>query len=122
VADRTHVGKAFRMLTIIDEYTRECLAIVVGRRIPSHDVLYTVVNLFLRRGIPAHIPSENGPDFGARAVREWVRRLGVVVLFIEPGSPWEKGYVKSFIGKLRDELLNQEIFYTLKETPILIEQ
>jgi transposase InsO family protein len=122
VADRTHDGKAFRMLTVIDEYTRECLAIVVGRRINSHDVLYTLADLFIQRGIPGHIRSDNGPEFCARAVREWLSRLGVGTLFIEPGSPWENGYIESFIGKLRDELLNREIFYTLKEATILIEQ
>ena len=122
VAVRTHDGKAFRMLTILDEYTRECLAIVVDRRINSHDVLYTLADLFIQRGIPAHIRSDNGPEFCARAVREWLSRLCVGTLFIEPGSPWENGYVESFIGKLRDELLNREIFYTLKEATILIEQ
>jgi len=122
VADRTHDGRAFRMLTIIDEYTRECLAIVVGRRINSHDVLYTLADLFIRRGIPEYIRSDNGPEFCARTVREWLSRLGVGTLFIEPGSPWENGYVESFIGKLRDEFLNREIFYTLKEAAILIEQ
>ena len=122
VADRTHDGKSFRMLTIIDEYTRECLAIVVNRKINSHAVLYTLADLFIRRGIPAHIRSDNGPEFCARAVREWLSRLGVGTLFIEPGSPWENGYVESFIGKLRDEFLNREIFYTLKEAAILIEQ
>ena len=109
VAERTYEGKAYRMLTVIDEYTRECLAIVVGRRINSHDVLYTLADLFIRRGIPAHIRSDNGPEFCARAVREWLSRLGVGTLFIEPGSPWENGYIESFNGKLRDELLNREI-------------
>jgi len=122
VADRTHEGKAYRMRTVIDEYTRECLAIVVGRKINSHDVLYTLADLFIRRGIPAHIRSDNGPEFCAKAIREWLGRLGVRTLFIEPGSPWENGYIESFIGKLRDELLNREIFYTLKEATILIEQ
>ena len=122
VADRTHEGRAFRMLTVIDEYTRECLAIIVGRRLNSHDVLYALADLFIQRGIPAHIRSDNGPEFCARVVREWLSRLGVETLFIEPGSPWENGYVESFIGKLRDELLNREIFYTLKEATILIEQ
>jgi len=122
VADRTYEGKAFRMLTVIDEYTRECLVIVVGRRINSQDVLYTLADLFIRRGIPAHIRSDNGPEFCARAVREWLARLGVGTLFIEPGSPWENGYIESCNGKLRDELLNREIFYTLKEARILIEQ
>ena len=92
------------------------------RRINSHDVLYTLADLFIRQGIPAYIRSDNGPEFSARAVREWLSRLEVGTLFIEPGSPWENGYVESFIGKLRDELLNREIFYTLKEAAILIEQ
>jgi len=120
--DRTYEGRAFRMLTVIDEYTRECLAIVVGRRINSHDVLYTLADLFIRRGIPTHIRSDNGPEFCAKAVRGWLGRLGVGTLFIEPGSPWENGYIESFNGKLRDELLNREIFYTVKEATILIEQ
>jgi len=120
--DRTHEGRAFRVLAVIDEYTRECLAIIVGRRIHSHDVLYTLADLFIRRGIPAHIRSDNGPEFCAKAVREWLSRLGVGTLFIEPGSPWENGYIESFNGKLRDELLNREIFYTVKEATILIEQ
>jgi len=110
------------MLTVIDEYTRECLAIEVGRRINAHDVLYILADLFIRRGIPAHIRSGNGPSFCAKAVREWLGRLGVGTLFIKPGSPWENGYIESFKGKLRDELLNREIFYTLKEATILIEQ
>ncbi len=122
VADRTHEGRAFRMLTVIDEFSRECLAIVVGRRINSNDVLYTLADLFISRGIPAQIRSDNGPEFCAKAVREWLGRLGVGTLFIEPGSPWENGYIESFIGKLRDELLNREIFYTLKEARILIGQ
>ena len=121
VADRTYDGKAYRMLTVIDEFTRECLAIVVGRKINSNDVLYTLANLFIRRGIPAHIRSDNGPEFCARAGREWLSRLGVGTLFIEPGSPWENGYIESSNGKLRDELLNREIFYTLKEARVLIE-
>jgi transposase InsO family protein len=120
--DRTHEGRAFRMLTVIDEYTRECLAIVVNRRINSNDVLYTLADLFIRRGIPAHIRSDNGPEFCAKAVREWLSRLGVGTLFIEPGSPSENRCIESFNGKLRDELLNREIFYTLKEASILIEQ
>jgi len=122
VADRTYDGKAYRMLTVIDEFNRECLAIIVGRKIDSNDVLYTLAGLFISRGIPAHIRSDNGPEFCAKAVREWLGRLGVGTLFIEPGSPWENGYIESFNGKLRDELLNREIFYTLKEASILIER
>jgi putative transposase len=122
VADRTYDGRAYRMLTVIDEYTRECLAIIAGRKVNSHDVLYNLADLFIRRGIPVHIRSDNGPEFCATAVREWLARLGVGTLFIEPGSPWENGYIESFNGKLRDELLNREIFYTLKEARVLIEQ
>ena len=121
VADRTHDGRAFRMLTIIDEYTRECLAIVVERRLRSPDVIEALAELFVRRGLPDHIRSDNGPEFCAKAVREWLDRLDVGPLFIEPGSPWENGYNESFNGKLRDELLNREIFYTLEEARVLIE-
>ena len=110
------------MLTVVDEYTRECLAIDVARTLKSDDVLERLVWLFVTRGVPDHIRSDNGPEFTAKAVREWLRRVGVKTLFIEPGSPWENGYCESFNGKLRDELLNGEIFYTLKEAKILIEQ
>ncbi len=121
VADRTHNGKKIRMLTIVDEYTRECLAIRVDRRLNSEDVLDQLAALFVYRGVPAYLRSDNGPEFVAKAVREWLARVGVQTLFIEPGSPWENGYVESFNGKLRDELLNGEIFYTLKEAQVLIE-
>jgi len=119
---RTADGRAFRMLTILDEYTRECLAIVVNRRISSQDVIDQLFHLFVFRGIPEHIRSDNGPEFTAKAIRNWLDRLGVKTLFIEPGSPWENGYIESFNGKLRDELLNREIFTTLHEAKILIEQ
>jgi len=119
--DRTHNGKAFRILTIIDEYTRECLDIVVERRLTSLDVIETLAELFVERGTPEHIRSDNGPEFCAKAVREWLARVSVGPLFIQPGSPWENGYCESFNGKLRDELLNREIFYTLHEAKILIE-
>ncbi len=115
-------GKAFRILVIIDEYTRECLAIRVARHITSGDVLEVLYELFLLRGIPEHIRSDNGPEFTAKAVRRWLNRVGVKTLFIEPGSPWENGYVESFNSKLRDELLNGEVFTTLTEARILIEQ
>ena len=109
------------MLTIIDEYSRECLAILVARRLRSDDVLHLLADLFADRGPPDRIRSDNGPEFTAKAVRAWLGRLGVKTLFIEPGSPWENGYNESFNGKLRDELLNGEIFYTLKEAQVLIE-
>jgi len=119
---RTSDGRAFRILAILDEYTRECLAILVARRIDSQEVIDQLFHLFIFRGIPEHIRSDNGPEFAAKAVRAWLGRLGVKTLFIEPGSPWENGYIESFNGKLRDELLNREIFTTLTEAKILIEQ
>ena len=122
VTARTADGRAFRMLNLIDEYTRECLAILVDRRITSGDVIDQLFNLFILRGIPEHIRSDNGPEFTAKAIRNWLTKLGVKTLFIEPGSPWENGYIESFNGKLRDELLNREIFMTLTEAEVLIEQ
>ena len=119
---RTADGRAFRMLNIIDEYTRECLAIMVKRHITSQDVIDQLFELFLFRGVPEHIRSDNGPEFTSKSVRDWLTRLGVKTLFIEPGSPWENGYIESFNGKLRDELLNREVFDTLAEAKILIEQ
>ena len=110
------------MLTVIDEFTRESLALPVERRLRSDDVLHKLTRLFTTRGVPEHIRSDNGAEFTANAVREWLKRIGVTTLFIEPGSPWENGYNESFNGKLRDELLNGEIFYTLKEAQILIEK
>ena len=122
VMERTHNGNAFRMLTVIDEYTHECLAIKTKRRLNSIDVLDCLNQLFLEHGVPEHIRSDNGAEFTAIAVREWLAAAKVRTLSIEPGSPWENGYNESFNGKLRDELLNGEIFYTLKEAQILIEQ
>jgi transposase InsO family protein len=110
-----------RMLTVIDEYTHECLAIKTKRQLNSTDVLDCLNELFLERGVPEHIRSDNGAEFTAIAVREWLAAAKVKTLFIEPGSPWENGYNESFNGKLRDELLNGEVFYTLKEAQILIE-
>lgn len=115
VANRTHDGKAFRMLTVIDEYSRECLAIHVQRQIKSDDVLAVLAELFIRYAPPEHIRSDNGAEFTAIAMRGWLGRIGVKTLYIEPGSPWENGYCESFNGKLRDEFLNGEIFYMLKE-------
>lgn len=120
--DRTHDGRALRMLTVIDEYTRENLAIHVRRKLKSQDILYVLGKLFVKYGPPQHIRSDNGPEFIAQAVRDWLGKLEVKTLYIEPGSPWENGYCESFNGKLRDECLNREIFYTLKEAQILVEQ
>jgi transposase InsO family protein len=111
-----------RLLTLIDEYTRECLAIRVARRINSFGVIETFADAMLRHGIPAHIRSDNGPEMTAKVVRDWLAQIGSKTLFIEPGSPWENGYCESFNGKLRDELLNGEIFYSLKEAKIIIER
>ena len=100
---------------MLDEHTRECLAIVVARKIRAHDVLEVLADLFVRHGPPEYLRSDNGPEFSAKLVRRWLGRVGVETLFIEPGSPWENGYNESFNGKLRDELLNGEIFYSLAE-------
>lgn len=120
--DRTQDGRAFRMLTVIDEYTRQCLAIRTERRHSQDTVLETLAELFLLHGPPRYVRSDNGAEFTAAMVREWVQRLGVTALFIEPDCPWENGYKESFNGKFRDELLNGEVFYTLQEAQILIEQ
>jgi len=120
--DRTHDGRSIKILTVIDEFSRECLAILADRHIRADDVLYCLADLFIEHGVPEHIRSDNGPEFTAKAVRNWLARIGVKTLFIEPGSPWENGYNESFNGKLRDELLNGEVFYTLKEAQVLIER
>ena len=122
IHDRLHCGKNIRMLTVIDEYTRKCLAIRVGFSLKSDDVLDVLSTLFITEGIPKYIRSDNGSEFTAKITREWIENVGVKTAYIEPGSPWENGYNESFNGKLRDELLNTEIFYTLKEAQVLIEQ
>ena len=103
MASRTHDGRALKLLTVLDEHTRECLAIVVARKIRSHDVLEVLDDLFVRHGPPEYLRSDNGPEFTAKPVRRWLGRVGVETLFIEPGSPWENGYNESFNGKLRDD-------------------
>ena len=122
VEARTHEGRKVRLLTMIDEYTRECLAIRAGRRMNSQHVLELLAELFLLKGVPDHVRSDNGPEMTAAVVREWLGKVGVKTLFIEPGSPWENGYCESFNGKFRDELLDREVFYSLKEVQILSEQ
>ncbi len=109
------------MLTIVDGYTRECLAVDVARRLRAGDVLDHLAEVFVYRGVPEYIRSDNGPELMANTVRKWLSRMGVKTLFIEPGSPWENGYIESFNGKLRDELLNVEIFDTLFEAKVLVE-
>jgi transposase InsO family protein len=122
VQARTRDGRAFRMLGVIDEFTRECLAIDVARKLKADDVLERLSDLLVRRGVPEHIRSDNGPEFTAKAVRQWLGRVGVTTLYIEPGSPWENGYIESFNGKLTDELLACEVFDTLLEAKVLIER
>lgn len=122
VSDRTTDGRAIRMLNIIDEFTRECLTIRCERKILAIDVIEILAELFITRGIPEYIRSDNGPEFVADLLREWLRDLDVRTAFIEPGSPWENGYIESFNGKLRDELLNGEIFDTLKEARVVVER
>ena len=119
VHERTHDGRALKILTIMDEYTRECLGINVSRKMTSHGVIEQLSNLFLTRGTPQYIRSDNGPEFTAKAVRDWLAGLDVQTLFVEPGSPWENGYIESFNGKLRYELLDGELFMTLKEAQVL---
>ncbi|MFZ1169369.1 MAG: IS3 family transposase [Candidatus Sulfotelmatobacter sp.] len=118
----THDGRALRVLVVIDEYTRECLALRVARRLGSLQVIETLADVMLARGIPEHIRSDNGPEFIAKELRKWLGKVGTRTLYIEPGSPWENGYCESFNGKLRDEFLNGEIFYSLKEAQILTER
>jgi len=118
---RTDDGRAFRTLNILDEFTRECLAIRIRRKLNSLDVIDVLTDLFILRGVPAYIRSDNGPEFVAQAVRDWIGAVGAKTAFIEPGSPWENGYCESFNGRLRDELLNGEIFYSLREAQIIIE-
>ncbi len=121
VEDRTSDGRKYRMLNIVDEFSRECLAIKVARKLNSHSVIEALADLFVLRGVPAHIRSDNGPEFIADAVKSWIGAVGARTAYIERGSPWENGYVESFNGRLRDELLNGEIFTTLREAQIVIE-
>jgi transposase InsO family protein len=121
VEDRTHDGRKYRMLNVIDEFTRECLAIRVGRKLGSLDVVDALSDLFILRGVPGHIRSDNGPEFVAKAVRGWIAAVGAKAAYIEPGSPWENGYCESFNARLRDELLDGEVFYSLAEAEVVIE-
>jgi transposase InsO family protein len=122
VADTTRDGRPFRILNIVDEFTRECLASFVARRIRSQDVILTLAELFLKHGLPKHIRSDNGPEFIAKKLRAWLKLLAVDPLFIEPGSPWENGYIESFNGKMRYQFLDGELFYTLREAQVMMEK
>jgi putative transposase len=119
--DRTHEGRKYRMLNVIDEFVHDCLAIRVDRRLNSTDVIDVLSDLFILRGVPEYIRSDNGPEFVAKAVQKWIHAVGAKTAYIAPGSPWENGYIESFNARMRDELLNGEIFYTLKEARIIIE-
>jgi transposase InsO family protein len=121
VEDRTHEGRKYRMLNVVDEFTHECLAIRVERRLKSVDVIDVLSDLFILRGVPGHIRSDNGPEFIAKAVQEWIAAVGAKTAYIAPGSPWENGFIESFNARLRDELLDGEIFYSLAEAKIVIE-
>ena len=122
VHERTHDGRAFRTLNIIDEFSKEALMIRVNRKLNSTDVVDALTDLFILRGPPVYIRSDNGPEFVAEKVRKWITTVGAKTAFIEPGSPWENGYCESFNSRFRDELLNGEIFYSLKEAQIIIEK
>lgn len=122
VSCETHDGRKFRVLVVLDEFTRECLALMVARSIKAWDVLETLATLIVTHGLPSYIRSDNGPEFVARELRQWLSHIGVQTAYIEPGSPWENGYCESFNGKFRDQFLNGEIFYSLKEAIILIER
>ncbi len=121
VEERTHDGRKFRTLNVVDEYTHECLAIRVARKLKSTDVIDVLSDLFILRGVPNHIRSDNGPEFVAKAVQKWIAAVGARTAYIAHGSPWENGYVESFNARFRDELLNGEVFYSLREAEIIIE-
>jgi len=116
--DRIADGRISKRLDIMSEYSRHCLSILVARKIKNQRAMALTFNPFIFRGIPEHIRSDDRLEFTSKAVRRWLDRLGVKALFIEPGSPWENGYIESFNGKLRDELLNWEIFTTLGEAKV----
>ena len=120
VEDRTHDGRKYRMLNVVDEFTHESLGIRISRKLKATDVIDVLSDLFILR-VPGHIRSDSGPEFVAKALQEWIAAVGAKTAYIEPGSPWENGYVESFNDRLRDELPNGEIFYTLRETKIIIE-
>ena len=119
--DETEGGRRLKMMPVVDEYSRECLSIDVERSITAEDVVSTLASLFLSRGEPAFIRSDNGPEFIAKAIKEWLEACGVKTLYIEPGSPWENAYSETFISRFRDELLKREVFADLLEAKVLVE-
>lgn len=122
VSEETYDGRRIKILNIVDEFSRECLLSLVARRIRSQDVILALADLFLKHGLPKHIRSDNGPEFVARKLKKWLQQLKVQPLYIEPGSPWENGYIESFNGKMRYELLDGEIFFSLLEAQVIIEK
>jgi putative transposase len=122
VSEQTHDGRKIKILNVVDEFSRECLLTLTERRIRSGDIIFALADLFLKHGIPKHIRSDNGPEFIAKKLKEWFFKLEVQPLYIEPGSPWENGYIESFNGKMRYELLNGEIFFSLLEAQVIIER
>ena len=122
VHDRTDNGSSLKMLTLIDEYSRECLKIQVARKLRSSEVLNALVEVMAGRRVPKYLRSDNGPEFIAGEVQQWLRDMGIGTIYIEPGSPWQNGYVESFHNRLRDECLNQEIFLSVTEARVVIEE
>ena len=122
VSDRTHDGRPLKILNIVDEFTRECLVSYPARRIRSREIIFILADLFLEKGCPKYIRSDNGPEFISKKLLAWFKTLDIAPLFIHPGSPWENGYCESFNGKMRFEFLDGEIFYTLKEAKIMIDK
>lgn len=121
IHDRTQYGQRLKMLTVLDEYTRECLEIRVDKRMDSRHVMETLEELIAERGVPRYARSDNGAEFVSRRLTQWLREKGVEPVFIEPGSPWENGYLESFHGKLRDECLNEEIFWSRGEAQVVVD-
>jgi len=121
MGDQTEDGRTLKLLTVLDEFTRESPAIKVGRSIRARDVIAVLEYLFMVRGTPKFIRSDNGPEFIADRIKKWLKQRHVGTLYIEPGSPWENGYIESFNGRLRDDILDRELFYSVKEAKVIVE-
>ena len=121
MSDQTEDGRRLKLLTVLDEFTRESPAIEVGRSIRAKDVIAVLEYLFMVRGAPKYIRSDNGPEFIAEAIKKWLKQNHVETLYVEPGSPWQNGYIESFNGKFRDDVLNREVLYSVKEAKVLVE-
>ena len=121
MSDQTEDGGKLKLLTVLDEFTRESPAIELGRSMRARDVIAVLEYLIMVRGVPKFIRSDNGPEFIADAIKKWLKRNHVETLYIAPGSPWENGYIESFNGKLRDDILNREVFHSVKEAKVIVE-